>query len=75
MAFTIIVNARNNVIKVQSRRHNQLSAPRYANLFSCFKSGYTNICMLAYPPSVTFLKPLIYPQRLIGDTEATIPSA
>lgn len=35
---------RNNIIKLQSLIHNQLSSPRYQNLFrySWFKSGYTN---------------------------------
>jgi len=40
----INLHERNNIIKLQSLIHNQLSSPRYQNLFkySWFKSGYTN---------------------------------
>ncbi|XP_071572277.1 uncharacterized protein [Temnothorax nylanderi] len=40
----INLHERNNIIKLQSLIHNQLSSPRYHNLFkySWFKSGYTN---------------------------------
>lgn len=39
----INLHQRNNIIKLQSLIHNQLSSPRYTNLFkySWFKSGYT----------------------------------
>ncbi|KAL1516408.1 hypothetical protein ABEB36_000326 [Hypothenemus hampei] len=40
--YDINLHARNNLIKIQSLVHNQLSSPRYINLFkySWFKSGY-----------------------------------
>ncbi|XP_025160400.1 uncharacterized protein LOC112589848 [Harpegnathos saltator] len=40
----INLHERNNIIKLQSLIHNQLSSPRYHNLFkySWFKSGYTD---------------------------------
>ncbi|XP_025156026.1 uncharacterized protein LOC112588903 [Harpegnathos saltator] len=40
----INLHERNNIIKLQSLIHNQLSFPRYQNLFkySWFKSGYMN---------------------------------
>jgi len=40
----IQLHERNNIIKLQSLIHNQLSSPRYHNLFkySWFKNGYTN---------------------------------
>ncbi|KYN31568.1 hypothetical protein ALC56_14066 [Trachymyrmex septentrionalis] len=40
----LFIDSRNNLIKLQSLIHNQLSSPRYHNLFkySWFKSGYTN---------------------------------
>ena len=44
-SFTNInLHERNNIIKLQSLIHNQLSSPRYHKLFkySWFKSGYTN---------------------------------
>nr|XP_012217672.1 PREDICTED: uncharacterized protein LOC105669351 isoform X1 [Linepithema humile] len=42
--YDINLHQRNNIIKLQSLIHNQLSSPRYQNLFkySWFKSGYTN---------------------------------
>lgn len=41
----IDLHLRNNIIKLQSLTHNQLSSPRYTNLFrySWFKSGYTDV--------------------------------
>jgi len=40
----INLDERNNIIKLQSLIHNQLSSPRYHNLFKYlwFKSDYTN---------------------------------
>ncbi|OXU17894.1 hypothetical protein TSAR_015436 [Trichomalopsis sarcophagae] len=39
------LHLRNNIIKLQSLVHNQLSSPRYINLFkySWYKSGYTDV--------------------------------
>lgn len=41
--YDINLHLRNNLIKLQSLTHNQLSSPRYIDLFrySWFKSGYT----------------------------------
>lgn len=38
------LHLRNNIIKMQSLVHNQLSSPRYTNLwkYSWYKSGYIN---------------------------------
>lgn len=43
MNYDINLHLRNNIIKLQSLVHNQLSSPRYINMFkySWFKSGYT----------------------------------
>jgi hypothetical protein len=43
LGYDINLHQRNNIIKLQSLIHNQLSSPRYKNLFkySWFKSGYT----------------------------------
>jgi len=44
MQYEINLHERNNIIKIQSLVHNQLSSPRYQNTFkySWFKSGYIN---------------------------------
>lgn len=45
MQYDINLHLRNNIIKLQSLVHNQLSSPRYINLFkySWYKSGYINV--------------------------------
>lgn len=42
MDYDLNLHLRNNIIKLQSLTHNQLSSPRYINLFkyAWFKSGY-----------------------------------
>ena len=42
MNYDLTLHKRNYIIKIQSLVHNQLSSPRYTNLFkySWFKSGY-----------------------------------
>lgn len=42
MNYDLNLHVRNNIIKLQSLVHNQLSSPRYQNLFkySWYKSGY-----------------------------------
>jgi len=45
MDYDIKLHMRNNIIKLQSLIHNQLSSPRYANLikYSWYKSGYLDV--------------------------------
>lgn len=45
MDYDLNLHLRNNIIKLQSLVHNQLSSPRYVNLFrySWFKSGYNEL--------------------------------
>lgn len=42
--YDLNLHLRNNIIKLQSLTHNQLSSPRYQNLFryAWYKSGYTS---------------------------------
>ena len=44
MDYDLNLHLRNNIIKMQSLVHNQLSSPRYKNMFkySWYKSGYIN---------------------------------
>lgn len=50
------LHLRNNVIKLQALTHNQLSSPRYINLFkySWFKSGYIDKKPISFENPVEF---------------------
>lgn len=54
--YNIDLHARNNIIKLQSLVHNQLSSPKYTNLFaySWYKSGYVDTKPEHFEHPVTF---------------------